>query len=309
MAMEKEVIDILTSKAPEAAKQCAEFAKYVERNIDSVLKNLARLDVKLSKNVSGVELAKDSINAAIKAAYEFVNCIDDFFHYGKSSDFVSIKNCIKIGDNSKLQNFICKMDECLKNATVTYTTFTDKCNEASKKCTEIAESCATFKATARNKKNKTRVVGGVSTAVMLSGGIASSVVAGVFTFGIGAIVGLSLTAFGLGASGVGTAVITAITAYNFGKAEDSFKSMALTFRELAQYGIDLRSHFEDMHTRLMHYQKNHFMLNHTNRSDKERLCKVLDRLQSILTAKREKTAAAREVLRKLKIKIAKQYRS
>lgn len=69
-----------------------------------------------------------------------------------------------------------------------------------------------------------------------AGGVAASVVAGVFTFGIGTVVGLALTGAASVAAGAGvaatTAVATHLIAEGFEEAERDFKSLNHSFNDL-----------------------------------------------------------------------------
>ena len=294
------LVDLL--KSEDIKTNAIEFAKYVEQNIDSVCNELESLDKALAVKVNEISSAEEDIREAVKYACTFIDTIDDFLYYGQNTDFVTIKEDIRKGKTLELKRFLSKMDKWLKSIEEAYKTFREKCNQASYSCTECANSCASHQAKAKTKKLGTGVLGGIVSAAMLGGGITASVVAGVFTLGTGAVVGLSITAASLGATSIGTAVVTGITAHGFSKAETSFKSASSVFRELAMQGIALKSHFNDIYQLVEKYERNHTFINRLDWSDINTTCNALDKLKAIFHLTREKISEPKEALLALKQK-------
>ena len=284
-------------KSEDIGKFCEAFSGFVESNLVPTFKSLETFEKKLARKVGGVSEAKELINDTLKAAYKFVDTVDDLFYYGSKSDFKSMKDDIRKGDTVKLFQFIAKVDEWIKNIAIAYTDFMTKCTNADEKCTECAESCSKSQAEAKAKKRKAAAIGGIVTLVTLGGGVAASVVAGVLTFGIGGIVGLSLTAAGLGATSLSTGTATLVVAYNYEKVEGCFKSLSCCFRDLAKQGSHIKHYFDDMHNTLKRYENNHTFLDKFKTSeDADTLCQALEKLQEILKITRLETDKARKTL-------------
>ena len=91
-----------------------------------------------------------------------------------------------------------------------FTNFKEICDKANKNCTKASQECQHNSRRAQSKKIATRAIGGTvaatalaggaGTAVALSGG-ALSIAAGFFTFGVGTVVGLGITAAASAAAG------------------------------------------------------------------------------------------------------------
>ena len=86
-------------------------------------------------------------------------------------------------------------------------------------------------------------------------GIAALAVAGVFTLGIGAIVGLAITATAAtavgvagAAAGIGTAVATHHIASKYAKSEAAFKKIRGDFDNLLRFAFSLKEEVAQVHT-------------------------------------------------------------
>ena len=288
---------------------CKEFTAYAEGNLDCALSDIEEFDVNISSQVSELKEANEGLQDSVKAACKFICCVDDFFYYGQITNFESIKNDIKKGNSKKLKEFLHIMSIWLKNVGEAHVDLEEKCKIASQKCTEGAEMCSRLQASAKKKKIKTRLVGGtVSTAVfgggLAAGGAAASVFAGMFTFGIGTVVGLGVVAAGLTITGVGTATATGVLAYNFKKDENSFRLMSGRFRELAEHGRNIKHQFDVINTAMERYKRNHEFLA-TDDLHVDGICNCLDLLQSILQSQHKTTSKAKDKMNTLQKKIEK----
>lgn len=306
----------LVSKISSAdiASHCKAFAGYVTVNLDGVLADVEKFDISISSQVSEFEEAKEKLRDSMKAAFTFVGSVADFFYFGKMTKFESIKSDIKKGNSKKLEEFLYKMNECLKNIGIAYADLEEKCKIASLKCAEGAERCTILQAKARKNKIKTRIAGGtVSTAAfgggLAAGGVAVTVFTGILTLGAGAVVGFSILAASLAATGVGTTTATHVFAHNFNKNEKSFRSMSQCFRELAARGSDIKHQFDVIHGIVVRYEKNHKFLNQTmvNSDYVDTLCSSLDLLKWILQSQYEKTSEAKDKMNTLQNKIENEW--
>lgn len=97
-------------------------------------------------------------------------------------------------------------------------------------------------------------------------GVVLSAIAGAFTFGIGAVVGCSITAGVCGTVAVGTGVITHVIAVNYGKAQSNFQSMSSHFRSLGSTSRKLKEEVIKLHAIVGKYKRNHDMIGRTDKS-------------------------------------------
>ena len=274
-------------KSEVTAKLCAEFATYVAKNIDAVLNDLADLQKKLSRQEGDSSVAKDLVADIIKAASVFINTVNDFFCYGKDSDFESMKNDIRQGHNERLLEFISKMDKWLKNVGIAYKDFTQKCGAAAKKCSGFAASCSDKQAEATAKKKKALILAVV-------GGAALTVV-GLVTITVSPLA-LIITVIIAVAGGF----LVYSTFEDYKEKAKCFKSLSLCFWNLAKQGIDLKRQFDSIHNTIMRYEKHHTFLQNTDKEHKDTICSALDQLQEILRLNHSKTLKATETIASVK---------
>ena len=188
-----------------------ELVKVVDERTDDILNAMVAFNSESTSapcEVSEPSDAADQIVTAVKGACVFVDSIHDLLYYGRKTEFESIKVDIRNGSSIKLNWFIHKMNEWLNNTKHAYEDFTSKCSAASKYFTDGAEKLERLQAQENESKNKARIVGGAVSVTIFSGSIgsglgtvaiAASTVAGSLTLGVGAIVGIGVTAaVGLG---------------------------------------------------------------------------------------------------------------
>ena len=129
-------------------------------------------------------------------------------------------------------------------------------NELSSNIQRAAGFCERKAVLANMQKHATRTVGGtVATGVFaagVAGGVAASVVAGIFTFGIGTIVGLSLTAAGSVAAGSGIAALTGVATHCIAvdrqKLETEFRTLLRSFREVESHAMRVEDFINALQT-------------------------------------------------------------
>ena len=97
---------------------------------------------------------------------------------------------------------------------------------------DAIKNCEAARIHAAQMQKLARGVGGSFAGVTFAGGIIASVIAGVVTMGIGAVVGVSVTAVASSALGVGATVGTAIGAHDLTKAIKSLKQQSCQFDTL-----------------------------------------------------------------------------
>ena len=146
-----------------------------------------------------------------------------------------------------LKEFITEIGSNLAKATEFYGQFSDSCSKAITGACDAEWQCKEDAREAKNKKIAAKVVGGTATTAAIAAGVgtgvALSVVAGVFTFGIGTIIGLGATAAGATAAGVGAGAIGAAATHHiasdYEEKEKVLEELKESFRSLQQIGGDL----------------------------------------------------------------------
>ena len=199
---------------------------------------MEHLQKNLSQQENELSEAKDLLAEAVKAAFEFVSTIDDFFSYGQETNFESIKKEIKkltdskesdhkIKSASRLEQFISKMEHTLKNVGEAYEKFVQKGDAAANACSKHAESCSIKQAEARKSRDGAVILGVVT--FIGCGCLAAVCDKAKFTYNNVSISGIILAV----GAGVGTLMYLTFKAYNMAKFEEDFKSMSLCFRDMA----------------------------------------------------------------------------
>ena len=147
-----------------------------------------------------------------------------------------------------LTEYINDIQRCLQRVTQLHREFSESCNAALLNAQRGEAYCAEQQKKQTAKKRTTQVVGGTATAATLATGIGTgvvlSVVAGVFTFGIGTVVGLGATAAGATAGGliVGSAgaAATALIADHFKESEEAFRKLKESYKTLQTMGSNIQ---------------------------------------------------------------------
>lgn len=169
-----------------------------------------------------------------------------------------IRKKLRRGDLTELSAFIKQQQKHLAKCSEAHRATQEAIKELISSAEEAAESCEKRAEEASMQRNASRVVGGAAATVFLAGGaiggVVLSVVAGVFTFGIGTIVGLSLTAAGtmVGGATIGTAtgVATHLYASNRLKLEEEFKTLEESFHQVRARATRIEDFIDDLQTLL-----------------------------------------------------------
>ena len=174
-----------------------------------------------------------------------------FLSYGQDTALrENMKDGLELDDLQPLKEFLGLLKRSMNHAKQDSAEFKKVCNEANKSFRTTAKDCRHNSRRARSKKIATRAIGGTTaataltvgagTAVALTGG-ALSIAAGFFTFGVGTVVGLGITAAASAAAGTvvgaGAAVTTHVIASDFKATEKRLSELAATFESLWQAGF------------------------------------------------------------------------
>ena len=163
----------------------------------------------------------------------------------------------------------------------------EKCDHASRACTELANLCSREQAEARSKKIKTRVFGGSASAVLLGGGLVAAgavvtAVTGIFTLGAGAVAGAGITATGFAMVGTLATGTTAYVAYRYASAVDTFRSMCSSFQDMATKGREIKRNFDEIDVILVQCKTTADVLLNAKRQHVTTICKNLSLLKKAL---------------------------
>ena len=237
---------------------------------------------------------KDSIKSVADSAEVFVDSVDDLYYYCMTTNFSEIKEDSAKGKMEPLLNFIVLMDKYLQQIGIKYQSFRTDCRTAMRECGAAAERCCRLQAEANTKKNVSRVIGGTATTATIVGGTIASVVAGVFTLGIGTAIGLPITA--AAATTVGT--VTHLVAEDYAKMEDVFRSYSTKFSSLLSLAIDIKDKAAFAHREIQRFENSHRPLLYLhNYISYDSICAMLDKLYNLSSRNRQ---ATEECLKKMK---------
>ena len=245
--METRCTTDLPREFEELVSQVKSIFDWIVETVESAIRGINSLDVKERELKQKLKECKLNLRTAQKSGAIFVRNAQSFFHYAdlNKKQVDSIKRSYKSGCKKDIRDYIKQIWQLLQRAQTSHKEFMEKYNTAKESCDGIVEYCESKKTAARNKKIATRVVGsgaavagaGVAGAAGVVGaGVAASVVAGVFTFGIGTVVGLAITGAAAGTVGVVTAGAAGATTYfvsrNFEKLEKIFRDLSCKFEML-----------------------------------------------------------------------------
>ncbi len=195
------------------------------------------------------KIACQDLATVAEKAFTYISSVDDLFWYGRDETRMGeVKDALRRGDFAPLDDFIDQLQRCLTTAEGFYTEFNEANTKAVASAVIAAETCSHKATLARSKKRAARALGGtLATGAIVAGtagGVAASVVAGVFTFGVGTIVGLGITAVASTAAGAavgtGAAVATCVIADDFDTTAREFRELSITFDSLVSAACDMR---------------------------------------------------------------------
>lgn len=198
------------------------------------------------RRMSCVRHALSEIKYFIDKAHEYIGKINDIPYYFQcefsgESTWTDYQRC-----KTRFEKGMKILQECL----VIYETLKSYCKDAQRSCDAAAEELYDKAESARKKKIAARATGAVLTGAGVGTGVALSVVAGVFTFGIGTVVGLATTGAVAAAAGVGSGVAGAVVGEYFNRSADNFRQMSKNFLRLSDHAIALAGLSEEMMTTL-----------------------------------------------------------
>ena len=157
-----------------------------------------------------------------------------------------------------LKYYISELERAIGRVKPCYSEFFSACNTATELTNEAIEKIENKAIAARTKKRAARVLGGTATTVIVAGGVGAgvilSVVAGVFTFGVGTIVGLSATAVGAAATAVGvggvSAAVTQHIASDYAETETAYRLQKGSVASLQKIRTKMQQAVQKIHRKV-----------------------------------------------------------
>ena len=186
----------------------------------------------------------------------FVESVNNVFRYcSQQCEMSAIITEVKEGDFDGLKDFLEKLGSLLSACEENYQLFEEDLKEFYKNANTAAAMCDRLSREADFKKRVTQAGGGTVAAGLLAtgvgagvgaAGVTASVIAGLFTFGIGTAVGLAVTGAAVAgttaAAGATAAVVTAKTADHYDKLAQGFKRSAEAVAKIQTHASALSNH-------------------------------------------------------------------
>ena len=194
-----------------------------------------------------------------------------------------IKRDLKSGKQASLQDFLTLLTARCDDTRTLHSKTQTEIESVQEMCSDAMRECEAAIIKTVQKRKYVRGIGGAAASVGLAGAVATSVVAGLLTFGVGAIIGLSLTAAASGAAGIGATVGTAVEASTLTKAIGSMKDMSSTFDKLLSHLHTFHEALQECGVRSNHLGKEIYYLNMRDSQSVQSLCRDLTQLAKFCT--------------------------
>ena len=210
-------------------------------------------------------------------------------------EIVKIQGEVTKGNFRCVENFLAELKTKMADCEKTYHLFNENCTKVQTSSTEAAAECSKQAEKADTTKTRTQAVGGsvaagllatgVGGAVIGGVGIAASVVAGVFTFGIGTPIGLIITGAAVtglaGTAGVATAVTTGVIASKYDKFVKKLRQIKESFDKLYESACSLVKNLDDLKVQVDSLDYVIKYLEKANSTEEKDISAICQRLQKV----------------------------
>ena len=248
------------------------------REMFGLCDTVSDLNAKLSSIITEINTALTQINAieGESAAQNRVICQKLQYTTAKAQSYnVMVGNLSTIANQERiatinemlqsqppnqepLRDYIRELEQRISQVQHRYTEFSAACTTAIDLTNDAVETNEAKAIGARTKKRAARVVGGTATSAIIAVGVGTgitlSVIAGVFTFGVGTIVGLSVTAAGTAAAGIGfggvSAAVTAHIASDYEETETAFRRLKEIVASLQAIRTEMQQAVQSLHRKV-----------------------------------------------------------
>ena len=136
-------------------------------------------DKEIACQVSAYDDAENTYKDIGPASVKYINVVENLFYYSQTTDLAKCKEKIEENDYTQLHKFIHELEKWFEEIGLAQKAVTEKCDEAAKKFTECAESCAIKQAKARSRKNTAKVTGVIALTLCIT--VAMLAVVGMLT--------------------------------------------------------------------------------------------------------------------------------
>ena len=294
------------------------FTATLQRIVDEALEGTNALTDERLRLTNEARNIRRDIRAAVRNGLNFVEKIDEFATIVlQRNNVTQIQLGVRTLNYSLLTELLWQISVCLNRATVIHGAFQEHCNSASGLCTSLVEASSSNACRARNRRRSTQIGGGIGSGLALVGsvgvavgGTITSIIAGVFTGGAGAAIGLPLTAaatVALAGTGTAGAVATAISAERYEQIACRFSQLSNSLISMGNISDDLVEHINNLNTALTNRQETSdeitHWLEHDGHAHTEAICSALDRLVELCCSTQDSTSPCREMLRNLRYRL------
>lgn len=209
----------------------------ISENIDSIGAEVDQLK-KTMDDLGNIEELKDIIARAYESMKESNRAFQEYLNkvhetYGELS--VECRAAVTNGSTQTIDQLIAKMKENIVASEQKYDKFSESNAAFVNNCRLAAEECQKLAEEQKTKQRITQVAGGLGTAAVGAAGITTTILVGVFTFGVGFAVGFPLTLAATAATASAAGITTAVVAQQFGKGAELFKEASVKAGRLKQH--------------------------------------------------------------------------
>uniref|UniRef100_A0A1X7TT01 Caspase family p20 domain-containing protein n=1 Tax=Amphimedon queenslandica TaxID=400682 RepID=A0A1X7TT01_AMPQE len=183
------------------------------------------------KQVHEVKVSYEHLNSTMEAVYTYLDKVDDLFWNLKNKTAAVIQDVEKDDFKSVVQ-LIVEINKTIQDCKEQCALVLERCQEFATSCDRAERECRRLEKEAEKKQLTAQVVGGATTAGVAAGGIAASVLVGIFTVGIGTAIGVPLTLAATAATTGAAAATTIYLSHKYGKAAESFGKISRRFKRL-----------------------------------------------------------------------------
>jgi hypothetical protein len=185
-----------------------------------------------------------------------IDVVDDVYCYWKVDSEHMINKLMENNDISNLKDWVGILQRNLSRFKQKYQEYNEltKYLNVEQILTKIIGKCEKSEDEACDEQKKAQTVGGT----LAGTGVPASIVDGVFTFGIGTVVGLAVTGAVAGTAAVGGAVATGITvkvADDYGRVIGAFKSLRSEFDTADHLRIKLNGEISSVHAQVVNFSR------------------------------------------------------
>lgn len=234
----RQVIDRVAELSKQLSTKCVDL-------VDSATADLCSLPLKERKARDGRLFTLRCMSQVCDNALRAVDRASDLMWYLSPKRMQIVSDQVKEGNFGPLHYHLTQMKKHVLRTEDSYQEFSTSCDEASRNTFKYAQSCYNDAQAVLRKQKKIETSGlmrsllGVVTGVGIT---AATIVAGVFTAGVGAVVGLGSTGIGVAV----TASVTSSMANEYRKTAKMLQSLAEKFDTLCKASLQFRVLLSDV---------------------------------------------------------------